>query len=81
MAILALVCHPSVTMPAWAPVREMAWAPRACSAMARSAMVVCSPVDNNTSISRSTGSGWSCLASSISESVTPFMADTATTTW
>ncbi len=79
--ILALVCTPSVTMPAWAPVSEMAGTPLACSAMAVKAMVVCSPVASNISISRSSGSGTISLASLMRLSVTPLMAETTTTIW
>ena len=79
--ILALVCTPSVTMPAWAPVSETAGMPSECSAMAARAMVVCSPVASSTSISRSLGSGMISLASLIRLSVTPLMAETTTTTW
>ena len=55
--ILALVWTPSVTMPACAPVSETAGTPIACSAIAVSAMVVCSPVASSMSISRSGGVG------------------------
>ena len=51
--ILAFVWTPSVTMPACAPVSETAGTPIACSAIAVSAMVVCSPVASSMSISRS----------------------------
>ena len=50
-----------------------------CSAMAVSAMVVCSPVASSTSISRSLGSGMISLASLIRLSVTPLIAETTTT--
>ena len=50
-------------------------------AIAVSAIVVCSPVARSTSISRSLGFGETCLASLISESVTPLIAETTTTTW
>src|SRR5579862_3032721 len=71
---------PSVTMPACAPVSDTALAPSPCNAMASSAMVVCSPVASNMSISRSFGSGWTSFASLISESVTPLIAETTATT-
>ena len=79
--IRALVCTPSVTMPACAPVSETAGTSSECSAMAVSAMVVCSPVASSTSISRSLGKGMISLASLIRLSVTPLMAETTTTTW
>src|SRR5436190_23051298 len=79
--ILALVCTPSVRMPAWAPVSETASTPSACSAMAVRAMVVCSPVARSTSISRSFGNGMISLASWMRLSVTPLIAETTTTIW
>ena len=68
-------------MPACAPVSETAGTPSACSAMAVSAMVCCSPVASSMSISRSLGSGAMSLASLMRPSVTPLIADTTTTTW
>ena len=78
--ILALLCTPSVTIPAWAPVKDIAGTPRACRAMAVSAMVVCSPVARSMSISRSLGRGMISLAILIRLSVTPLMAEVTTTT-
>src|ERR1017187_289357 len=77
----ALVCTPSVTMPACAPVSDTAGIPRECSAMAVKAMVVCSPVASRTSISRSLGRDMSSLAILIRLSVTPLMAETTTKIW
>src|SRR5215469_16005833 len=50
-------------------------------AIAVSAIVVCSPVESSTSISRSVGCGATCRASLIKLSVTPDMAETTATTW
>ena len=77
--ILAFVWTPSVTMPACAPVSETAGTPSACSAMAVSAMVVCSPVASSMSISRSGGAPMISFASLIRPSVTPLIAETTTT--
>ena len=66
-------------MPACAPVSDTAGTPIACSAIAVSAMVVCSPVARSMSISRSAGVGVIFLASAMRLSVTPLMADTTTT--
>ena len=68
-------------MPACAPVRDTAGMPIASSAIAVSAMVVCSPVASSTSISRSGGWSMICLDSLIRLSVTPLIADTTTTIW
>src|SRR5438552_12027862 len=68
-------------MPACGPVSETAFTPSAWSAMAVSAMVVCSPVASSTSSSRSFGSGMISFASRIRLSVTPLMAETTTTIW
>ena len=68
-------------MPACAPVSDTAGTFSACSAMAVSAMVCCSPVASSTSISRSLGSGMISLASLIKLSVTPLIAETTTTIW
>ena len=75
----ARVWLPSVTMPAWAPVREMAGTPMACSAITVSAMVSCSPTASSTSISRSSGRLDSALARATSSLVTPLRAETTTT--
>ena len=48
-------------MPACAPVSETAGTPIAWSAIAVSAIVVCSPVASSTSISRSGGASMICL--------------------
>src|SRR5258708_7342006 len=66
-------------MPACAPVSETAGTLKECKAMAVKAIVVCSPVASNTSISRSLGKGMSSLASRIRLSVTPLIAETTTT--
>src|SRR5580765_5040289 len=81
LTILAFVWTPSVTMPACAPVSETAGTPIAWSAIAVSAVVVCSPVASRTSISRSGGAAMICLASLIRPSVTPPIAETTTTIW
>lgn len=80
LLILALVWMPLVTMPACAPVSETALPPIAWIAMAARAIVVCSPVERRTSISRSVGFGETSLASLIKESVTPDIAETMATT-
>ena len=80
LRIFALECTPSVTIPAWAPVIDAAGMSIDWSAMASSAIVVCSPVESSTSISRSLGTGIRLLAMSMRLSVTPFIADTTTTT-
>ena len=80
LEIRALVCAASVVMPAWAPVNEIALPPRALIAIAVSAMLVCSPVDKSTSISRSVGWSESLAASSIRLLVTPDIAETTATT-
>ena len=80
LKIFALVWTPSVTIPACAPVKDTALAPSPCRAMAKSAMVVCSPVESSTSISRSLGVGHTSRESLIKESVTPDIAETTTTT-
>ena len=54
---------------------------RSASAMASSAIATCSPVASSTSISRAGGRTLMDLASLISRSVSPDMADTTTTTW
>ena len=70
-------------MPACAPVRETALAPIAFRAIAVRAMVVCSPVESSTSISRSVGSASpvTSLASLMRLLVTPDIAETTATTW
>jgi hypothetical protein len=80
VAILARVCTSLVTIPACAPVRETACLPKPEMAIAVRAIVVCSPVDSSTSISRSVGLGETSRASLMSPSVTPLIADTTTTT-
>ena len=80
LLILALVWTPLVTMPAWAPVRETALPPILWIAMAVRAIVVCSPVESRTSISRSVGLAETSFASLIRESVTPDIAETTATT-
>ena len=53
-----------------------------CSAIAKSAIVVCSPVASSMSISRSLGMGFISAASRTKLSVTPPMAETtATISW
>ena len=60
--------------PLWKPVSDTAGTPRACSAMASSVQVVCSPVDNRESSSRLLGSPPTALAISMSRSVVLPMA-------
>ena len=68
-------------MPACAPVNDSAFAPRWFNAIASREMVVCSPVANSTSNSRSVGSSATSRASLSRPSVTPDIAETTTTTW
>src|SRR5450759_4292333 len=79
-AMRALVCPDSVTMPACAPVNEIASWPSEWIAMASSAMVTCSPVASSMSISRSGGSELMAPASSSRSSVTSPIAETTATT-
>ena len=78
--IFALVCTPSVTIPAAAPVNETALPPSAFTAIAVSALALCSPVARSTSISRSLGCGDISRASLIRPSVTPAIAEMTATT-
>ena len=79
--ILARLCVPFVSMPAWRPVKLMAGYPIASSASASSVMDTCSPVDSRRSSSRAGGSALTALASPMSSSVVLPMADTTATTW
>lgn len=72
---------PKVVIPACAPVKDMAFSPSSCRAMQSRAMDCCSPVAISTSSSRSQGVSDNSLASPISLSVTPLMAETTATTW
>ena len=78
--IFAFVWTPSVMIPACPPVSDTAFFPSPSMAMAMSAMVVCSPVERSTSISRSEGFCETCRARLMRLSVTPLIAETTTTT-
>ena len=69
----------SVRMPACALVSDRARSPRRCSAMARSAIVTCSPLASSMSISRGSGDGVICRARWTSPSVVFPIAETTTT--
>ena len=78
--IFALVCDPSVTMPACEPVSETASWPRSWIAIAQSAFEIRSPVEMSMSYSRGCGRGETSCASRISSSVvSPIAESTATT--
>ena len=72
----------SVTIPAWEPVRLIAWWPRSLIAIAHSAQLIRSPVDSSMSISRGSGVVETSSAIEISSSVVfPRAESTATTRW
>src|SRR5581483_393915 len=75
----ARVCAPSVTSPTCGPVNEQAGWPSACSAIASSPMVTCSPVARSMSISRGSGVGVIAEASARSPSVVLPIAETTIT--
>jgi len=78
--IFALVCEPSVTIPACEPVSETASWPRSWIAIAQSAFEIRSPVETSMSYSRGFGLGETSKASRISSSVVlPIAESTATT--
>ena len=77
--IRARVWAASVTMPTWAPVREIAGCPISCNAMLKSAIDTCSPVESNISISRLLGFGEISLASFTKPSVVLPIAESTTT--
>ena len=77
----ALVWARSVRRPTWGPVSERALSPSACSAMASSAMVTCSPVASSMSISRGSGVRVIWPARPTRPSVVLPIAETTTTSW
>ena len=77
--IRARVCARSVRIAAWNPVNERARSPKAWSAIARSAIVTCSPVASSMSISRGSGAGDTWCARPTRWSVVLPMAETTTT--
>ena len=78
--IRARVWAVSVTMPTCAPVMETAGCPNSCKAILNKAMVICSPVESSTSISRRLGLPEISWANLTKPSVVLPMADTTTTT-
>src|SRR3954454_15042236 len=78
-AIRARPYVPSVVMPAWGPVRLMAWTPIACRAIDTSVALWCSPVASSMSSSRGSGSSVIPAASPSSSSVVSPIADTTAT--
>ena len=78
-AIRARPWRPSVVIPAWAPVSEIAGTPSAWSAIDTSVALWCSPVASSMSSSRESGSSVIAPARASNSSVVSPIADTTTT--